>query len=234
MRNGSKARDRAAAVIELAAAGKGTLQRQIRQKIIDAILAGVYPPGRRLPSSRKLSKQLGVARNTVVLAYQRLAAEGYKGFFEVDIMVDLDADEVYLGELNPRISGASSMTNVTAGAYADIPLFLFHLLEYMDVDYEIDVQDFGEGSEMSAEHPFAELVRRCISAVTGTATPTIGMTFTTDARFVRNQGGIPAVVCGPGDIAQAHGIDEWVAVSQLVAATAAYAGLYRSFGTGSP
>ena len=50
-------------------------------------------------------------------------------------MVDLDADEVYLGELNPRISGASSMTNVTAGAYADIPLFLFHLLEYMDVDY---------------------------------------------------------------------------------------------------
>jgi succinyl-diaminopimelate desuccinylase len=102
------------------------------------------------------------------------------------------------------------------------------------VDYEIEVQDFGEGSEMSAEHPFAELVRRCISAVTGTATPTIGMTFTTDARFVRNQGGIPAVVCGPGDIAQAHGIDEWVAVSQLVAATAAYAGLYRSFGTGSP
>ena len=43
---------------------------------------------------------------------------------------------VYLGELNPRISGASSMTNVTAGAYADIPLFLFHLLEFMDVDYE--------------------------------------------------------------------------------------------------
>ena len=77
MRNGSKARDTSAAVIELAATGKGTLQRQIRQKIIDAILAGVYPPGRRLPSSRKLSKQLGVARNTVVLAYQQLATEGY-------------------------------------------------------------------------------------------------------------------------------------------------------------
>jgi hypothetical protein len=24
------------------------------------------------------------------------------------------------------------MTNVTAGAYADVPLFLFHLLEFMD------------------------------------------------------------------------------------------------------
>ena len=55
----------------------------------------------------------------------RLGEEGYVGFFEVDVLVDLDSDEVYLGELNPRISGTSSMTNVTAGAYADMPLFLF-------------------------------------------------------------------------------------------------------------
>ncbi len=97
-------------------------------------------------------------------------------------------------------------------------------------EYDVVVHDYGEGSEMSADHPFAALVRQCVTAVTGRPTPTIGMSFTTDARFVRNQGGIPAVVCGPGDIAQAHGIDEWAAVSQLVEATAAYAGLYRSFG----
>ena len=35
------------------------------------------------------------------------------------------------------------MTNATAGAYADLPLFAFHLLEYMDVDYEIDVDDIN-------------------------------------------------------------------------------------------
>ena len=35
------------------------------------------------------------------------------------------------------------MTNVTAGAYADVPLFLFHLLEFLDVDYEIDVEDIN-------------------------------------------------------------------------------------------
>jgi hypothetical protein len=35
------------------------------------------------------------------------------------------------------------MTNVTAGAYADMPLFLFHLLEFLDVDYEIDVDDIN-------------------------------------------------------------------------------------------
>jgi biotin carboxylase len=74
----------------------------------------------------------------------RLAREGYMGFLEVDVLVDTDTGAVYLGELNPRISGVSSMTNVTAGAYADVPLFLFHLLEFMDVDYTIDVEEINE------------------------------------------------------------------------------------------
>ncbi|GAB3620255.1 biotin carboxylase [Glutamicibacter endophyticus] len=69
---------------------------------------------------------------------------GYRGFFEVDVLIDTDTDEVYLGELNPRISGASAITNVTAGAYADVPLFLFHLLEYLDVDFKLDVDEINE------------------------------------------------------------------------------------------
>ena len=73
----------------------------------------------------------------------RLAGEGYRGFLEIDYLADVDTGELYLGEINPRISGVTSMTNVTAGAYADMPLFLFHLLEYMDVDYEIDVDDIN-------------------------------------------------------------------------------------------
>ena len=103
-----------------------------------------------------------------------------------------------------------------------------------DSGYQIRLDDFGEGSEMSPDHPFVELVRQCVATATGSVPATIGMTFTTDARFVRNQGGLPAVVCGPGDVAQAHGIDEYVAVSQLVDAAVTYAELYRSFGTASP
>ncbi|MDT8320187.1 MAG: PLP-dependent aminotransferase family protein [Xanthomonadales bacterium] len=53
------------------------LQNQIRQKLVDGILSGALPPGHKLPSSRKLAGQLHVARNTVVLAYQQLIAEGY-------------------------------------------------------------------------------------------------------------------------------------------------------------
>jgi biotin carboxylase len=84
--------------------------------------------------ARKLTRKLG----------DRLAAEGYRGFLEVDYLVDVDTGELYLGEMNPRISGVTSMTNVTAGAYADIPLFLFHMLEYLGLDYEIDVDDINE------------------------------------------------------------------------------------------
>ena len=52
---------------------------------------------------------------------------------------------------------------------------------------------------------------------------------TTDARFGRNQAGIPAVVCGPGNVEQAHVNDEWVALDRLVEATVAYAELYARF-----
>jgi len=83
--------------------------------------------------ARMLTRKLG----------DRLAAEGYRGFLEVDYLVDVDSGELYLGEMNPRISGVTSMTNVTAGAYADIPLFLFHLLEYLDVEYQVDVDDIN-------------------------------------------------------------------------------------------
>jgi hypothetical protein len=73
-----------------------------------------------LERARLLTQKLG----------DRLMAEGYRGFLEVDYLADADTGELYLGEINPRISGVTSMTNVTAGAYADVPLFLFHLLEY--------------------------------------------------------------------------------------------------------
>lgn len=53
------------------------LQDQIRQKLVEGILKGHFPIGSRLPSSRKLSQQLGVARNTIVLAYDQLIEENF-------------------------------------------------------------------------------------------------------------------------------------------------------------
>ena len=53
------------------------LQQQLREQIAAAILNGNIPQDAPLPSSRKLAKQLNVARNTVVLAYEHLLDDGY-------------------------------------------------------------------------------------------------------------------------------------------------------------
>jgi hypothetical protein len=93
----------------------------------------VLTPGQRT-MARERTKAMG----------ERLRNEGYRGYFELDFLMDAHTGELWLGELNPRVTGASSITNVTAVAYGDMPLFLFHLLEFMDVDYEIDVDELNE------------------------------------------------------------------------------------------
>lgn len=55
----------------------GSLQRQLREQIAHAILDGHLPQKEALPSSRKLAKELHVARNTVMLAYEQLLDDGY-------------------------------------------------------------------------------------------------------------------------------------------------------------
>ncbi len=66
--------------------------------------------------------------------------EGYKGVFCMDFLLDTDDGTPYLGEVNPRISGASPLTNLITSHYGGVPLFLFHMLEYLDVDYEINLK----------------------------------------------------------------------------------------------
>ncbi|MGQ0520998.1 MAG: M20 family metallopeptidase, partial [Actinomycetota bacterium] len=98
-----------------------------------------------------------------------------------------------------------------------------------DLRYDLDQEVFGEASELDRSHPFVAGVQSAIAAVLGQPAPVIGMRFTTDARFVRNQAGIPTVVLGPGGIAQAHTNDEFVAVDQLADAAAVYAELFATF-----
>ena len=46
-----------------------------------------------------------------------LYAHGYRGVFCVDFLVETGTGEVYLGEINPRISGASPLTNLLTSKY---------------------------------------------------------------------------------------------------------------------
>ena len=54
-----------------------SLQTQIREALVSAILDGQLAREEPIPSTRKMAKSLGVSRNTVVLAYQGLLDDGY-------------------------------------------------------------------------------------------------------------------------------------------------------------
>jgi GntR family transcriptional regulator/MocR family aminotransferase len=76
-----------------------SIQGQIREMLVSAILGRQLPAGDPLPSSRKLAKSLGVSRNTVVLAYQGLVDDGYlesrerSGFYVTEDILEGRADE---------------------------------------------------------------------------------------------------------------------------------------------
>ena len=79
-----------------------TLQNQIRQMMVSAILDRMLPTNSPVISSRKLAIELGVGRNTVVLAYQQLADEEY--------IVARERSGYYV---NPDILVAVSYTHLT-------------------------------------------------------------------------------------------------------------------------
>ncbi len=80
------------------------LQDRIRQMLVSAILDGQLPAGVPIPSGRKLADELGVARNTVMLAYQQLVDEEY--------LVSRERSGHYV---NPDILGARASAAIRRG-----------------------------------------------------------------------------------------------------------------------
>ncbi len=66
-----------------------------------------------------------------------------------------------------------------------------------------------------------EVVQRAASRVTGAPTAILGVPYGTDAGPL-GESGLPCLVFGPGDIAQAHTKDEWVELDQVRMASEAY------------
>ncbi|MGY0219566.1 MocR-like pyridoxine biosynthesis transcription factor PdxR [Endozoicomonadaceae bacterium StTr2] len=64
-------------LFHLSPESSSSLQQQIRGQISKAIIDGHIPPNLPLPSTRKMADVLGVSRNTVILAYEHLANDGY-------------------------------------------------------------------------------------------------------------------------------------------------------------
>jgi len=75
-----------------------SLTTQMVDQIREAIRCARIGPGTRLPSSRRLSEQLAISRNTVVRAYDLLLMEG--------IVESRPASGIYVADVLPRNSAA--------------------------------------------------------------------------------------------------------------------------------
>jgi acetylornithine deacetylase/succinyl-diaminopimelate desuccinylase-like protein len=102
------------------------------------------------------------------------------------------------------------------------------LLAGFDFAARVEVIDGAEASETPAAAVMPALLGEAREAF-GVDRSEIGYAGATDARFLINQGRIPTVVCGPGDLLQAHTTGEHVAVSQLVDAAHIYAYAFARF-----
>src|SRR5262245_44078863 len=82
--------------------GSGPLYRRVYQSLKSEIGAGRLAPGARRPSTRAMAADLGISRNTVVLAYEQLQAEGY--------IISRTRSKPSVGAIAVRTSPASSRT----------------------------------------------------------------------------------------------------------------------------
>jgi acetylornithine deacetylase len=73
------------------------------------------------------------------------------------------------------------------------------------------------------QSPLARAAGRAAASV-GAAPEPIGVAYCTDASILR-QAGVPLVVAGPGSIAQAHTVDEWIELDELERGARFYAHL---------
>jgi hypothetical protein len=83
------------------------------------------------------------AQQATIALGRQLRRVGYRGYFGLDFLLDQDTGALYLGELNPRITGATPLTSQAALDAGSVPLLLYHLLEWFEVDYRVDVAEFN-------------------------------------------------------------------------------------------
>jgi acetylornithine deacetylase len=88
---------------------------------------------------------------------------------------------------------------------------------------EISIYQAGGGFEMSREHPLVGTAARAMRVVFGDGVPITGSFAGCDARLLKNVGGIPTVMMGPGHNAQCAKPNEYVSIDNYLNFILAYA-----------
>jgi GntR family transcriptional regulator / MocR family aminotransferase len=118
-----------------------SLQDQLMTKVRELILHRGLSSGSRLPSSRDLSRQLAISRNTVINAYDRLISEGYLEVkSKAGIFVSEQIPEAALG-ISTAIVDAERAFSVTSNRIMPLrhrsPLLYQRPKERLELDFRI-------------------------------------------------------------------------------------------------
>ena len=124
--------------IEIDPSASVPLQTQLVGEISTSITNGRLVAGTRLPGTRALSQQLGVSRNTVLLAFEALAAEGFvemregSGTFVSEVWPEPDPFEPPKAKTEAEAKAISKPKK--RKVKAEVPVFCNFELEAVDPD----------------------------------------------------------------------------------------------------
>lgn len=78
----------------------------------------------------------------------------YKGIFGIDFILDKNSDKLYSLELNPRLLGTTQLYASLQVENKEPPLVGFHILEFLNVEYNIDINKLNIkiGEEKKGAH----------------------------------------------------------------------------------
>jgi acetylornithine deacetylase len=76
-----------------------------------------------------------------------------------------------------------------------------------------------ESGETDANEPILAQLAACHEVIVGAPAAVEGVTYGSDLRLFTNHARIPAVLYGPGDVSQAHTVDESIDLAEVLTAT---------------
>lgn len=94
---------------------------------------------------------------------------------------------------------------------------------------KITIYQAGGGFEMEQDHPFVDAFRKAYRDARDKEVKIVGSPAGCDSRLWRNIAGCPTVQFGPGNLAQCHGVDEWVSIDAYLESILIYANLILEF-----
>lgn len=124
----------------------GILRSGLQEQLVDLPYCGGFPEngvfcghswgGRRWPP-----KVQDEALRQAGMVGEYLSSLGYRGIFGIDFIVQMADGVVCPIEINPRFTGAFPMLSLLHLKNGIIPIDIFHMIEFMDIPYKIDVEE---------------------------------------------------------------------------------------------